>query len=119
MEWAKNGISQKWDEPKMEWAIIGMSQKLNEPLMEWAKYGVRQKWNEPILEWAEFGIAISFFLKGSHLLLWSLLSYSSDFIGLGNLFKIYQNCIQESYMYIPILSKLSTNFPVHLVWIIF
>ena len=102
MEWAKNGISQKWDESKNKGAIN-----------EWVKYGVSQKWNEPKVEWAELGIAI--YLKGSHLFyLFSVTAVPQmiifDFLGLGWI---------KTIIKIPILSKLSTNIPVHLVWIIF
>ena len=118
IEWAKNRMNQKWNEPKMEWAKNGMSRKIKEPLMnesnmEWAKNEMSPKWNEPKVEWAELGIAI--YLKGSHLFyLFSVTAVPQmiifDFLGLSWI---------KTIIKIPILSKLSTNIPVHLVWIIF
>ena len=37
VEWAKNGISNKLNEPKMKWAENGMSLKSNEQSLEWAR----------------------------------------------------------------------------------
>ena len=67
IEWAKNGMSQKWNKPKLEWADFGMnriwkwggsrmSKKWNEPKMERATYGMSPKLNEPKVEWAKNGI---------------------------------------------------------------
>ena len=54
MEWAKNEMSQKWNEPEME------SVK-----MEWVEFGMSRIWNEKNLEWTRNGIGSGFNIEAA------------------------------------------------------